>query len=135
MKNVSTTITQKGGNHIFSTSTVNLNVHGRKLMLCIWWDHLIWVAQIKRNSCWCLLPNTFDKIEPVLLHDNSRPRVAAPVKTSLEILNWEVFLHQYFTSQCPFWLSLPSMTHDLSKQHFISYNIKNWIQWWIDKIE
>ena len=59
-----------------------------------------------------------DKI--ILLHDNARPHVAAPVKTYLETLKWEVLPHPpYSPDIAPSDYHLfRSMTHGLSKQYF-----------------
>ncbi|EGI68870.1 Mariner Mos1 transposase [Acromyrmex echinatior] len=73
-----------------------------------------------------------DKI--ILLHDNARPHVAAPVKTYMEIHNWEVLPHPpYSLDIAPSDYHLfRSMTHGLSEQHFTSYeDTKNWIDNWI----
>jgi len=61
-----------------------------------------------------------DKI--ILLHDNARPHVAAPVKI-LETLKWEVLPHSpYSPDIVPSDYHLfRSMTHSLSEQHFTSY--------------
>jgi len=66
--------------------------------------------------------------------DNARPHVAAPVKTYLETLKWEVLLDlSYFPDIAPSVYHLfRSMTHGLSEQHFTSYEgIKNCIDDWI----
>ena len=62
-----------------------------------------------------------DKV--ILLHDNTRPHVAAPVKTYLETLKWEVWPHSSYSPDiAPSDLHLfRSMTHGLSEQHFTSY--------------
>jgi len=62
-----------------------------------------------------------DKI--ILLHDNIRPHVAAPIKTYLETLKWEVLPHpSYSPDIAPSDYHLfRSMTHGLSEQHFILY--------------
>ncbi|EGI64132.1 Mariner Mos1 transposase [Acromyrmex echinatior] len=73
-----------------------------------------------------------DKI--ILLHDNARPHVAAPVKTYMETLNWEILPHPpYSPDIAPSDYHLfRSMAHGLSEQHFTSYeDIKNWIDNWI----
>jgi len=107
MKNGSTTITQRRGppGHA-STSTAKPNIHGKKLTLYIWWDQLgvVYYELLKPNETITgALYRTqlmrlsralkekrahyysrHDKI--ILLHDNARPHVAAPVKTYLETL-------------------------------------------------
>ena len=50
-----------------------------------WWD---WAEHSKKNAHYY---SRHDKI--ILLHDNARSHVAAPVKTYLETLKWEVLLH------------------------------------------
>ena len=104
---------------------------------------LLWVAQTERNHY--SLPNTIDEIEPskekrahyysrhdkvILLHDNARPHVRAPVKTYLETLNWKVLPHPPYSPDIVpsdyylFW----SMAHGLSEQHFTSHeDTKNWV--------
>ena len=112
-----------------STSTAKPNIHGKKLMLCIWWDQLdvvyyellkpnetitgaLYRTQLMRLSRVLKEKRTHyysrhDKV--ILLHDNVRPHVAAPVKTYLETLNWEVLPHfcsftppAVFTRHCSF---------------------------------
>jgi len=73
-----------------------------------------------------------DKI--ILLYDNAWPHVAAPVKTYLETLKWEVLPHPpYSPNIAPSDYHLfRSMTHGLSEQHFTSYeDTKNCIDDWI----
>ncbi|KAG5321876.1 MOS1T transposase, partial [Pseudoatta argentina] len=81
----------------------------------------------KRAHCY----SRHDKI--ILLHDNARPHVAAPVKTYMETLNWEVLPHPPYSDIAPSDYHLfRSMAHGLSEQHFTSYeDIKNWIDKWI----
>ena len=90
-----------------STSIAKPNIHGKKVMLCIWWDQLgvVYYELLKPNETVTgALYRTqlmrlsralkekrahyysrHDKI--ILLHDNARPHVAAPVKTYMETLN------------------------------------------------
>ena len=67
-----------------------------------------------------------DKV--ILLHNNARPRIAAPVKTYSETLKWKALPHPPYSpdiSPSDFHL-FQSMTHGLSEQHFTSYeNTKN----------
>ena len=70
----------------------------------------------------------------ILLHDNARPHIAAPVKTYLETLKQEVLPQPPYSPHIvpsDFHL-FRSMTHGLSEQHFKSYeNTKNWVDSWI----
>jgi len=137
-----------------STSTAKPNLHGKKLMLCIWWDQfgVVYYELLKPNETITgALYRTqlmrlsralkekrahyysrHDKI--ILLHDNARPHVAAPVKTYLETLNWEVLPHPPYSpdiAPSDYYL-FRSMTHGLSEQHFTSYeDTKNWVDSWI----
>ena len=129
------------------------NIHGKKLMLGIWWDQLgvvyyellkpnetvtgaLYRTQLMRLS-WALKEkrahyySRHDKI--ILLHDNAWSHVAAPIKTYMEILNWEILPHPYSPDIAPSDYHLfRSMAHGLSEQHFTSYeDIKNWIDNWI----
>lgn len=137
-----------------STSTAKPNIHGKKLMLCIWWDQLgvvyyellkpsetitgaLYRIQLMRLSRALKEKRAHyysrhDKI--ILLHDNARPHVAAPVKTYLETLNWEVLPYPpYSPDLAPSDYHLfRSMAHGLSEQRFISYeDTKNWVDLWI----
>ena len=73
-----------------------------------------------------------DKV--ILLHDNARPHVAAPVKTYLETLKREVLPHPPYSPDIApsnFYL-FRSMTHNLSELHFTLYeNTKNLVGSWI----
>ena len=137
-----------------SSSTAKPNIHGKKLMLCIWWDQLgvvyyellkpsetitgaLYRTQLMRLSRALKEKRAHyysrhDKI--ILLHDNARPHVAAPVKTYLETLNWEVLPHPpYSPDLAPSDYHLfRSMAHGLSEQRFTSYeDTKNWVDLWI----
>jgi len=73
-----------------------------------------------------------DKI--ILLHDNARPHVAAPVKTYLETLKWEVLPYPPYSPDIASsdYHLFRSMTHGLSEQYFTSYeDTKNCIDDWI----
>jgi len=143
MKNGSTMIIQRRGNHEdHHASTAKPNIHGKKLMLCIWWDQLgiVYYELLKPNETitgalyrtqlmrlsralkekrahYCSRHNKI-----ILLHDNARPHVAAPVKTYLETLKWEVLPHPPYSpdiAPSDYYL-FRSMTHGLS-EHFTSY--------------
>jgi len=62
-------ITQRRGNHgnHASTSTAKPNIHGKKLMLCIWWDQFgdVYYKLLKPNEAIIgALYRTIDEIEP-----------------------------------------------------------------------
>jgi len=96
-----------------STSTPRLNIHGSKIMLCIWWYQkgLVYYELLKPGDS--IMGNRYrlqlirlsralwekrseyeqrhDKV--ILLHDNARLHVAKVVKKYLETLKWDVLLH------------------------------------------
>ena len=99
-----------------STSTAKLNIHGSKVMLCIWWDQLgVYYELLKpklKQSQAVSVSNAIDAFEPsierrpqynerhdkvILQHDNAR-HVAKVVKTYLEMLKWEVLPHLPYSS-------------------------------------
>lgn len=137
-----------------STSTAKQNIHGKKVMLCIWWDQLgvVYYELLKQNEtitgeCYRMqlirlsralkekrpqYAKRHDKI--ILQHDNARPHVAFVVKTYLKTLRWEVLAHPpYSPDIAPSDYHLfRSMTHGLAEKHFTSYeDIKNWVDSWI----
>ena len=123
-------------------------------MLCIWWDQLgvVYYELLKPNETitgalyrtqlmrlsrvlkekHAHYYSRHDKV--ILLHDNARPHVAAPVKTYLETLNWEVLSHPPYSpdiAPSDYYL-FRSMAHGLSEQHFTSYeDTQNWVDSWI----
>ena len=124
-------------------STAELNIHGKKLLFCIWWDQLgvvyykllksigkitgaVYGTQLIRLSRALKTKRAHyysrhDKV--ILLHDNSHPHVEASVKTYVETLKWEVLPHSPYSpdiASSDFHL-FRSMTHGLSEQHFTSY--------------
>ena len=96
-----------------STSTARPNIHGAKVMLCIWWDELSVVyyellkpsetitgdryrTQFMRLSRGLRenRPHYQERHDKVILqHENSRPHVARPAKTYLKTLKWKVLPH------------------------------------------
>lgn len=137
-----------------STSTAKPNIHGSKLMLCIWWDQIgvLYYELLKPNETidgqrYRLqlmrlsralrekrqqFAERHDKI--ILQHDNARPHVAQVVKTYLETTKWEVLPHPPYSpdiAPSDYYL-FASMTHALADQHFTSYeDTKNWLDSWI----
>ena len=137
-----------------STSTAKPNIHGSKLMLCIWWDQLgvVYYELLKPNETITgdryrtqlmrlsqalkdkrlQYNERHDKV--ILQHYNARPHVAKVVNTYLETLKWEVLPHPPYS---PYVAPLDSylfrsMAHDLADQHFRSYEeVKSWINSWI----
>jgi len=121
-------------------------------MLCIWWDQLGVVYELLKSNETITgvlyrtqlmrLSRTFKEkrahyysrhVKIILLHDNARPHVAAPVETYLETLKWEVLPHPPYSPDIA--LSdyhLFRSMHGLSEQHFTSYeDTKNYIDDWI----
>lgn len=137
-----------------STSSAKPNIHGSKILLCIWWDQqgVIYYELLKPNEIITgaryrlqmmrlsralkekrpLYGQRHDKV--ILLHDNARPHVAKPVKTYLETLQWEVLPHPpYSPDIAPSDYHLfRSMAHGLSEQRFHSFEeTEKWIDSWI----
>ncbi|UYV71485.1 SETMAR [Cordylochernes scorpioides] len=137
-----------------STSTAKPNIHGKKLMLCIWWDQLgvIYYELLQPNKTITgeryqqqlmrlsralkikrsLYAKRHDKV--IYQHDNARPHVAKVVKETLEALQWDVLPHPpYSPDIAPSdYHMFCSMTHGLAEQHFTSYEeAKNWVDVWI----
>ncbi|UYV67697.1 SEPT7 [Cordylochernes scorpioides] len=128
-----------------STSTAKPNIHGKKLMLCIWWDQLrvIYYELLQPNETITgehyqqqlmrlsralkikrpLYAKRHDKV--IYQHDIARPHVAKVVKETLEALQWDVLPHPLYSSD---YHMFRSMTHGLAEQHFTSYEeAKNWV--------
>ena len=91
-------------------STAKPNIHGAKVMLCIWWDQkgvlyyeLLKLGEaINGERCRTQLirlkreiaekrPEYATRHEAIIFHhDNARPHVAIPIKNYLENSGWEV---------------------------------------------
>ncbi|UYV80921.1 SETMAR [Cordylochernes scorpioides] len=137
-----------------STSTAKPNIHGKKLMLCIWWDQLgvIYYELLQPNETITgeryqqqlmrlsralkfkrpLYGKRHDKV--IYQHDDARPHVAKVVKETLEALQWDVLPHPLYSPDIApsDYHMFHSMTHGLAEQHFTSYEeSKNWVNVWI----
>ncbi|UYV68422.1 hypothetical protein LAZ67_5004284 [Cordylochernes scorpioides] len=137
-----------------STSTAKPNIHGKKLMLCIWWDQLgvIYYERLQPNETITgeryqqqlmrlsralkikrpLYAKRHDKV--IYQHYNARPHVAKVVKETLEALQWDVLPHPLYSPDIApsDYHMFCSMTHGLAEQHFTSYEeAKNWVNVWI----
>ena len=137
-----------------STSTAKPNIHGSKLMLCIWWYELgiIYCKLLQPNEtitgdCYRLQLMPLSRAlkvkwpyyaerhyKVILQHDNARPHGSQMVKAYLETLKWEILPHPpYSPDIAPTDYHLfCSMTHSLADQHFHSYKeTKSWVDSWI----
>jgi len=137
-----------------STSMAKPNIHGLKVMLCIWWDQLgvVYYELLQPNETitgdryrlqLMRLSRALKEKRPqyeerhdkvILQHDNARPHVAQSVKTYLETLKWEVLPHPPYSpdiAPSDYYL-FRSMAHGLAEQHFHSFEeVKNWVDSWI----
>lgn len=136
------------------TSIAKPNIHGQKLMLCIWWDQLgvIYYELLQPNetitgeryqqqlmqlsrALKAKRPQYAKRHDKVIFqHDNARPHVARIVKDTLEALQWDILPHPpYSPDIAPSDYHLfRSISHGLSEQRFTSYEeTKNWIDSWI----
>jgi [histone H3]-lysine36 N-dimethyltransferase SETMAR len=137
-----------------STLTAKPNIHGAKLMLCIWWDQkgVVYYELLKPNetitgeryqqqlmqlsrALKVKRPEYAKRHDKVIFqHDNARPHVARIVKDTLEALNWDVLPHPpYSPDIAPSDYHLfRSMTHGLAEQRFTSYeDTQKWVDSWI----
>jgi len=137
-----------------STSTPKRNIHGKKVMLCIWWDQkgVVHHELLKQSQTITAehyqqqlirLNNALKNKRPeyakrhdkvIFQHDNARPHVGKIVKATLEALGWDVLPHPpYSPDIAPSDYHLfRSMAHGLSDQHFNNYEeIEKWLNEWI----
>lgn len=137
-----------------STSMAKPNIHGKKLMLCIWWDQhgVIYFELLQPNetingeryqqqlmqlsrALKVARPQYAERHDKVIFqHDNARPHVAKVVKETLTALRWDVLPHPpYSPDIAPSDYHLfRSMSHGLAEQRFTSYDdTKKWVDDWI----
>ena len=118
-------------------------MHTAKVVLCIWWDQVgvIYYELLKPNgnitgeryqTQLMRLSRSLREKRPryeqrhakvILEHDNTRPRLAKPVKTSLETLKWGVLSHPPYSPDIApsYYYLVRSMAHGLGDQKFRSY--------------
>jgi [histone H3]-lysine36 N-dimethyltransferase SETMAR len=130
------------------------NIHGKKVLLCIWWDQkgilyyeLLQPGQtvtadlykdqlLKLNEAVVIKrPEWATRHErPILLHDNARPHVGKQVKDVLQEMKWEVLPHPpYSPDIAPSDYHLfRSMAHGLAEQRFTKQeDVQKWLDEWI----
>lgn len=137
-----------------STSQPKRNIHGQKVMLCIWWDQQgvvyyellkpnetvtadVYKRQINHLSAELLRKRpaiASNRRKVILLHDNARPHVAQSVKNTLLQLEWEVLPHPAYspdTAPSDYHL-FRSMQHDLADTRFRNVEeVRKWVDEWI----
>lgn len=137
-----------------STSTPKRNIHGHKVLLCIWWDQqgVVYYELLKPNETVTadVYRSQLNKLNDVLLqkrpaiasnrrkvillHDNARPHVARVVKDTLLQLEWEVLPHPAYSPDiAPSDYHLfRSMQHGLVGTRFRNAEeVRKWIDDWI----
>lgn len=135
-------------------SVARRDIHGSKVMLCIWWDQqgVIYyellkpsqtiTAELYKKQLQCLneaiatkrpeWTRRHDRI--ILQQDNARPHVARIVSEYLEELKWEILPHPpYSPDIAPSDFHLfRSMQHGLSGQVFDNYkSVKKYVDSWL----
>lgn len=130
------------------------NIHGHKVLLCIWWDQegvlfyeLLPPGQTVTGDRYSKqlrqLHQEFIRKRPqiannrrkvILLHDNARPHVAKETKEALLDLEWEVLPHPAYSPDiAPSDYHLfRSIQHGLSGECFSNAaDVRKWIDEWI----
>lgn len=136
-----------------STSTPKRNIHGKKVMLCIWWDQKgvphhellkqnqtitaeLYQQQLIRlnNALKNKRPEYAKRHEKMIFQHDNGHMFGKIVKVTLEELGWDVLPHPpYSPDIAPSDYHLfRSMAHGLSDQHFNIYEeIEKWLNEWI----
>ncbi|UYV68992.1 SETMAR [Cordylochernes scorpioides] len=116
-----------------STSTAKPNIHGKKLMLCIWWDQLgvIYYELLQPNET-----ITGERYQQQLMRLSRALKIKRPLyaKRHDKALQWDVLPHPLYSPDIALsdYHMFRSMTHGLAEQHFTSYEeAKNWVNVWI----
>lgn len=135
-------------------STSKPNIHGKKVLLCIWWDQrgILYYELLQpgetvtanryeqqlvqlRNQIGAKRPEWADRHDKViLLHDNARPHVARSIKDAVKDFKWEVLPHPpYSPDIAPSDYHLfRSMAHGLAEQRFQNrQEVQEWLDDWI----
>ena len=131
-------------------STAKPNIHGAKVMLCIWWDQkdVLYYELLKpgetinggryrtqlihfKRAIAEKRPEYATRHEAIIFHhDNARPHVAIPVKNYLENSGWEVLPHPPYSPDLASsdYHLLRSMQNALTGIPFTSgQGFKNWL--------
>lgn len=128
-----------------STSTAKPNIHGKKLLLCIWWDfkgvlyfelfkpgETITAERYKRQLQY--LNNEIERKRPytgkgprpvILLHDNARLHTAKTTCDALDSLGWEILPHPAYSPDLAlsdFYL-FRSLQHHLVDSYFKTFEV------------
>lgn len=137
-----------------TTSTAKPNIHGKKVILCIWWDQqgVLYYELLQpgetvtanryqqqlqqlRNQLSIKRPEWAHRHdEIILLHDNARPHVAQAVKDTINEFNWEVLSHPPYSpdiATSDYYL-FRSMAHGLTEQRFQNHqDVRKRLDEWI----
>lgn len=137
-----------------SIATPKPNIHGQKVLLCVWWGmkgiihhELLKVGQTVTSELYCgqltrlrekiasKLPSIANRKGVILQHDNARPHVAKNTRSKINEFGWEVLPHPpYSPDVAPSDYHLfRSMQHYLAGKKFSSFqDVQNGIQEFFD---
>jgi len=104
-----------------STSTSKRNIHGKKIMLCIWWDMkgVVYYELLNHNETINVTFYQLERLNDELMqkrlsiankdekwssNDNIRPHVARTIKETLMDLEWEVLQHPAYSLDLPIFI-------------------------------
>lgn len=98
------------------THTPKPNLHGKKVLLCIWWNHRgiihhelmppgetitaeVYCEQLNRlrDAMTTKCPGLLNRNRVILQHDNARPHAAKKTQQKLKELGWEVLPHPAYS--------------------------------------
>lgn len=141
-----------------SSSTPKRNIHGHKVLLCIWWDAkgVLYYELLKPNETvtgdryanqLMHLSREIDtkrewkgkgRRKVTLLHDNARPHVASVTQQKLTELGWEILPHPAYSPDiAPSDYHLfRSMQHSLAGNQFATEaDVRKWVDAWIGTLK